>query len=60
MTFISKIIRLNNNVLKACCDNFCESHECIALYSKFDISLLLGPLLMKLEILCLITFLVTL
>jgi len=38
MTFISKIIRLNNNVLKACYVNFCESHECITLYSKFDIT----------------------
>jgi len=38
MTFISKIIRLNNNVLKACYDNFCKSNEFIALYSKFDIT----------------------
>jgi len=38
MTFISKIIRLNNNLLKACYHNFCKSNEFIALYGKFDIT----------------------
>jgi len=62
MTFVSKIIRLNNNVLKACylCyDNFCKSNEFIALYSKFDITT--GASVDEIiEILFLISFIVTL
>ena len=52
------IIRLNNNVLKACYDNFCKSNECIALYSKFDITT--GASVDEIRDTVLITFIVTL
>ena len=38
LTFISKISRLNNNVMKACFDNFCRSDESMRLHCEFDIS----------------------
>jgi len=38
LTFISKIIRLNNDVMKACFDNFCRSGESMRLHCEFDIS----------------------
>ena len=38
LTFISKISRLNNDVMKACFDNFCRSDESMRLHCEFHIS----------------------
>jgi len=37
LIFISKISRLNNDVMKACFDNFCRSDESMRLHCEFDI-----------------------
>jgi len=36
--FISKISRLNNDVMKTCFDNLCRSDESMRLHCEFDIS----------------------
>lgn len=36
LIFISKISRLNNDVMKACFDNFCRSDESMRLHCEFD------------------------
>ena len=38
LIFISKISRLNNDVMKACFDNFYRSDESLRLHCEFDIS----------------------
>ena len=38
LTFISKISRLNNDVMKACFNNFCRSDESMRLHCESDIS----------------------
>ena len=37
LIFISKISRLNNDVMKACFDIFCRSDESMSLHCEFDI-----------------------